>query len=564
MPRGKRAKKSYLERIRETSKCLSTIGFEQYEPQDEPRPKHTPDHHRVPKFGPIENSVWMHLAEKEQKQYAMLEQSAAEAPAAGAASGERLDQEEFVRRFRQALEESETVDLKLDDEILWQLAVSADQQEYVNSFDDFIFFDFTHWSMDEVEVTVRKARQLETFRDECAQKSDKGLVSFKDARFKQYYVNKDQIRAKNREAAWELVKEFLMLLGNKPGFSVPAAGGGGDCGSVLVSSSSGKVDKGKGKDGKSEQVGIGEKQSERAEYLGGKKGGGKGSKGGSKGSGGKKGGSKGGGRHEMFEEVHASNFLASLQLQLHKEEEEFESAGCNPLNFRHSKDPEGWAAAETLVRLWTSTNLCTPLQREFCSLLQAAMRLNDPELTPVLARIWATMNVFCLSNRKSGADRLVVWPGEAHPVTRKPPPAEEELRVLHRGGRLHPVADEWWEDACYSKEVFRVPGAVAVSKLAKKALTFMHRLSRPKDAPKAYFRFHLVPGISQPCDHAVCLDAVSEVPEEQEFLFPPFSAFQAISKEWHEEDGEEYWVINIKVMKNNQEVSDMVPLCPWI
>jgi len=266
------------------------------------------------------------------------------------------------------------------------------------------------------------------------------------------------------------------------------------------------------------------------------------------------------GRHEFFLEAHAENFYQTLRAQ-------FEADNI-PLTSRagDSLEMNGWAAGETLVRCWTATNLCSPLQREFCSLLQQGVRMNDPDLAVIVVQIWATMNVYCVANRKDSRDifrRQMAWPGESVPRN----PAEEN-RVLHRGARLHKTTLGWWDESCLSMEIFRVPGAVAVSKLSSKALYFMWNISKPDDQDMVYYRFHLNPLGLQPCDHAVCLDTVSVVPHEQEFLFPPFSSFQAVSKSWFTEQwkGREYgyWVINIAVVKNNKEVSADVPLCPWL
>lgn len=254
------------------------------------------------------------------------------------------------------------------------------------------------------------------------------------------------------------------------------------------------------------------------------------------------------GRAHYFEQRHADRFFEELQQSFKTANLPLTCEQCAPTSKAHK---HGWCAGETLVRCWTSNLQCQPLDREWCSLLQAGVRLNDPDLTPIIVQIWASMNVYCVNNREksSGVPRNIPWPSN---------------RVLHRGGRLHEEAMQWWDTACETLEVFRVPGAVPVSKHQSTAFDFMNNYSQPDSAPKAYFRFHLITD-TNPCDHAVCLDLVSVLPEEQEFLFPPFSGFQAISKTWHQEEGG-YFVIFIKVLKNNQAsaVPKEVPLCPWI
>jgi hypothetical protein len=183
--------------------------------------------------------------------------------------------------------------------------------------------------------------------------------------------------------------------------------------------------------------------------------------------------------------------------------------------------------------------------------------MNDPDLIDIIAAIWATMNTYMVINRQAGAPvRQIAWPGSFH---------GEEYYVFHRGGRLPGLVQNWWNVACRNHDVFRAPMAVPVSKQIRKSLFFMHNMSTPDGEPKAYFRFYLQEkevGEDYPCKHAVCLDAVSALPNEQEFLFPPFSCFQAMKKVWDERL--QHYIIEVRVFQDNKLVSEDVKLCPWI
>jgi len=484
--------RSQHERTQQLLECLQEIGVDSYKGQKSRRSSETPDYSgNIPMFDPLSAALWVRLAEADARQKGSMSASPVPESLSRSSGSSALDKVQFKASFKERLAKSTEVKLALSETQLEQYTFAASEQQNIKSFDDFPFFDFSHPAMEEVCVPTRVSNLLQTFQAEIAKNSTQaGAISFASSRFRDVYKDKDTLRMKTPEDAWNLVKTFLHRLSGKPGFSMKSISG----------------------------------------------------------------------RHEFFEEVHAENFYQTLRAQ-------FEADNI-PLTSRAGASAEmnGWAAGETLVRCWTATNLCSPLQREFCSLLQQGVRMNDPDLATIVAQIWATMNVYCVANRKDSRDtvkRQIAWPGESVPRN----PAEEN-RVLHRGARIHKTTLGWWNESCLSMEIFRVPGAVAVSKLSSKALHFMWNISKPDDQDMVYYRFHLNPLGTQPCDHAVCLDTVSVVPHEQEFLFPPFSSFQAVSKSWFTEqrDGEEYgyWVINIAVVKNNKEVSADVPLCPWL
>ena len=188
--------------------------------------------------------------------------------------------------------------------------------------------------------------------------------------------------------------------------------------------------------------------------------------------------------------------------------------------------------AKFLVRLWTSTHNCSILQREWCSCLQEATRLNRKRFAKIVSRIWATMNVFCVTVSRDAETlvqvRDVPWPVDTTPATR------HKEWTLFRGGRIDTQHVSWLQDVCNRQCMCRVPAAVAATPDCNTAHFFMKHHSKPRNA-------WMVRRITLPhapalttCAHVQCLRKVSKKKNEIEFLFPPFSAFQYMRVQWVE------------------------------
>lgn len=223
------------------------------------------------------------------------------------------------------------------------------------------------------------------------------------------------------------------------------------------------------------------------------------------------------------------------------------------------------AAALTLVRCWTSAERCPGLNREWCSLLQevvsqeedAVMMNSTASAAGPLIQIWATMNAYVVGER-GGVKRQnpVAWPSASCPG--------EEQNILHRGGRLHPAYVSWWQQICRDKIPFRVQRAIATSKQAKVAKKFMNEHSYPAHYDKAYWRYHLqdVADDETPCKHVACLESLTSVAGEQEFLFPPWCSFSGMSMTWIVQGS--YWQIDVQVEEDNRARHlDDVATCSW-
>jgi len=207
-----------------------------------------------------------------------------------------------------------------------------------------------------------------------------------------------------------------------------------------------------------------------------------------------------------------------------------------------------------VVYCWTSGE-SDRSEREFCSYLQEATRLDLDDCMQAVAQLWRTINLHVVAPRertKHGLKSQISWPQDF---------------LLHRGSRLPEKHLQWFVDAAKEVKIFRNKSAIATTKIKHKAIDFMHEYSYPKDddsCHRAYWVFHLDP--EQKCKHVNCLEGMTLVPEEEEFLFPPYSAFQMKSITWTLT----HWTIEVTVLHDNKSQTDggpvpnFSPLAPWL
>eukprot|EP00927_Polykrikos_kofoidii_P048971 TRINITY_DN43126_c0_g1_i1.p1 TRINITY_DN43126_c0_g1~~TRINITY_DN43126_c0_g1_i1.p1 ORF type:complete len:422 (-),score=42.84 TRINITY_DN43126_c0_g1_i1:59-1201(-) len=209
-------------------------------------------------------------------------------------------------------------------------------------------------------------------------------------------------------------------------------------------------------------------------------------------------------------------------------------------------DPS-WVAA----RCWTSPQRAKLVNKEWCGMLQDALRQDSRSCMEPLVKLFATLNEYCVVPRSpTAASRIVPWP---------------EDNLLYRGGRLPRRHAAWFVQAIDEKTVFRARGAVPTTAVKSTAITFMIGNSYPLEAKQALWIYSLDP--VQKCMHVNCLEptTVCAGAREIEFLFAPYSAFQATRMEWKEE----HCIIHLNVIPSNTAVKDggtvpdKAPLSPW-
>jgi len=255
------------------------------------------------------------------------------------------------------------------------------------------------------------------------------------------------------------------------------------------------------------------------------------------------------------------NAAQSLRTRLDKDVNDLTKAETadNTLLQKLLKEP-GWIVA----RCWTSTEVCDITKREFCGLLQEGIRLDSPSLMPMLVAIFATMSRYTMATDAKRRSDLAAIDRVDWPLVERESSCESKW-TLHRGGRLPQRCVAWFEEAIENKTIYRVKMALPTTKIGTKAIDFMSEYSYPEGEPKAYWRYHLDPTLR--CRHVNCLEAASRVKEEQEFCFPPYSAFRATELQWVSTGG--YYVIDVEVIHDNKSAAQdgpvpiNAPIAPW-
>lgn len=198
------------------------------------------------------------------------------------------------------------------------------------------------------------------------------------------------------------------------------------------------------------------------------------------------------------------------------------------------------------TRAWTSTIKDPAKGREWCGILNQVAREDKKDLVRKSSRIQATMAGFSVKDRNKAAPP-VAWPAATKDG--------EEAWTLFRGGRLPHEHRAWYQQ--HTSKQIRVPMNLATTKIKDTALGFMNNYSYPESAPKVLFQFKLDP--HERCDHVNCLESLTLVPAEQEFLFPPYSCFTIVSVEVQGA----ITLITMKVEPNNKACPEDIPVAPW-
>ena len=224
----------------------------------------------------------------------------------------------------------------------------------------------------------------------------------------------------------------------------------------------------------------------------------------------------------------------------------------------------GGAAAELLqpsqlmfvaVRLWTSAE--TLGGREFCSLLNQAIRDDAAGTIAHAVTIAHALNTFCVTRRAGGAP--VKWP-PSH-VTYRGTAMPRAHRAFFEAGKRYRapmfVATSFSED---------VPVDVFLSRLPPPTADQAPPFQEP-----TIWRFHLDSSLPEArrCVHANFIDRTDgTVHGEDEFLFAPYSVFTVRSVAWHAAPVVNTYVcqphvIEVDVAPDNRRPPLDLPLAPW-
>ena len=207
------------------------------------------------------------------------------------------------------------------------------------------------------------------------------------------------------------------------------------------------------------------------------------------------------------------------------------------------------------VRLWTSA--ATLGGREFCSILNQALREDtEPMITPA-ATITHALNTFCVTRRASATP--VRWPAS---------------HVTFRGTALPRCHRAFFAPGVK----YRAPMFLATSFRQEVSVDiFLSRLppatadQTPPYQEPTLWRFHLDGSLpeSRRCVHVNFIDRTDgTVHNEDEFLYSPYSVFTVIAVKWHPTPLVNSYVshvheIDVDVATDNKREPVELPLAPW-
>ena len=196
----------------------------------------------------------------------------------------------------------------------------------------------------------------------------------------------------------------------------------------------------------------------------------------------------------------------------------------------------GDSMAQAVQRMWTSFRQLRG--REFCFILNEVVRNDSASCIAPAAALTRAINEFC------------VTPEGAEPRPPFPPDF-----VCVRGGGF----DNRYRDFFAPGREFRQPAFLATSFQEATADAFMRRSSMPV---KAKWLIHI--DRARKCRHVnLVTRRVPNLPDEQEYLFAPYSVFSVRSARWASGTDDDPHVIELDAAPDNVGPSEDLPLAPW-
>jgi hypothetical protein len=182
-------------------------------------------------------------------------------------------------------------------------------------------------------------------------------------------------------------------------------------------------------------------------------------------------------------------------------------------------------------RMWTSA-----LQlrgREFCFILNDAVREDAPALAGTMGKIARSINQLCVT---AGCETV-------HPPD----------FVCYRGGGF----DDAYRSFFVPGRAFRQPAYLATSFSRDVALVFLRRSTMPV---KVLWLIRIDP--ERKCVH-VNLVQKSNVAGEQEYLFAPYSVFKVIEVKWGAGTDEDPYIVELIAAPDNKAEPEDLESAPW-
>lgn len=191
---------------------------------------------------------------------------------------------------------------------------------------------------------------------------------------------------------------------------------------------------------------------------------------------------------------------------------------------------------DAVQRMWTSFR--TLRGREFCSILNEVARDDHPDLITPAAALTRAITRLCVT-----------------PDGQQPQPPFPPGFVCYRGGGF----DDQYRQFFVAGRVFRQPAFLPTSFLESTADSFIARSTMPSKV-KWLVRIDE----HKKCRHVnLVTKRVPGLPDEQEYLFAPYSVFTVISVTWRVGTTDTPHLIELLAAPDNKGPSEELPLAPW-
>ena len=191
---------------------------------------------------------------------------------------------------------------------------------------------------------------------------------------------------------------------------------------------------------------------------------------------------------------------------------------------------------EAIQRMWTSYRQLRG--QEFCSILNEAARADDVDRIGPVAKLSRAVNQLCVT-----------------PDNMQPQPPFPPDFVCYRGGGF----DDRFRSFFVRGRTFRQPAFLATSFSRSTAENFMRRAQM---STKVLWVVRIDP--VHKCRHVnLVTKRVLGLPDEQEYLFAPYSAFSVLSATWGQGTIADPHVIELSARSDNKLASEDLALAPW-
>jgi hypothetical protein len=199
-------------------------------------------------------------------------------------------------------------------------------------------------------------------------------------------------------------------------------------------------------------------------------------------------------------------------------------------------------------RLWTSVEtMCPGHPLELCSILNAVIREDIDEQVAHAAVLVRGINQLCVTRSRPGGIPF--------------PPGGETWR----GGGF----DDTHRAFFAVGTLYRAPGFVASSFDQEKAFEFLYRAVHHSNRPGVLWTIRVDPrgetSLRYRCKQAnLVMRRAPGVPDEQEYLFAPYSAFRVVEVHWEQNpDDRTPHRIVVEAIIDNRDAPEDIMLAPW-